>query len=367
MGIEEKGHQENLTFELIKIIGTPFLRNENKKDIPQSADFKKLFDYAWENRVELLYLHSLEGSGYLEGFEEKKKNLEERSLLTRKIASDVSRVLQKAGVEHIVYKTIKPFPATPNDTDVVCLGDEKVYQKGLQALTKQGYGVLAEAPMQILMYHPLGEGKVGGKKKGGTWYVDYYRGVAVDYFEYINKKSYLKYHIEREIEGRKTILLAPEPELAIILFHNIFPEKTCHLEQFYLCLFALSSPSFNLDLFIRFTEENFLERGVQANLTIFETLHQIAFGFTPRPLKILLDQWGYNETIQRELSLRNYKMQFIFSGLEFWKVFLSKLRDPYSRKSLNKQFIHMLKPKQFIDVMKAVWTRTFSKDIYGHK
>lgn len=359
--------EKNTSFLLMSIIGSPFVNNVSQMGDCKDIDYEKLYAYAWENRVELLFLRALEKKHLLKGFEDRKEILEKRSFFTRKVAADASKALQASNVDHIVFKSIKPFPATPNDVDIVCLGNKKEYQKGLNAFYNAGFKFIEKAPMQTVLYHPLGEGKVGPKKKGGTWYIDFYRGVATDYYEYINKESLSKYRIERDVEGQKTILLTPEPELAIVLFHNVFPEKTCHLEHLYLCLFALIDSSFDLNKFIQFSEDNCLERGIKANLTVFEALHKKVFGVVPEPIEMLLDRWGRNKSIQDGLSSVNYNMKYIFSGAEFWKVFFSKQREAYSRKSLIRQCVYMLNPVCFLDTLRSALVRTFSKDNYGHE
>lgn len=355
------------TLKLIKLIGSPFAGTPASWRPAKEDDLHILYDLAFENRVELLYLQALERYGLLQGFESKKMEMEKRCTTTRKIAAETSSFLAKAGVRHAVFKSIKPYPATPNDTDIVCLGNEEEYQKGLRALTDAGYGIQGRAPMQTLMYHPTGEGKVDKKKKGGTYYVDLYRGVAVDFYEYVNKKSLEDHVINRVVEGIDTVLLSAEPELAIVMFHNVFPEKTFHLEHFYLCLYGMVNPDFNLDKFVEYTERNAMTRAVLCNLTVIEILHKEAFGNVPEKITFLLERWGREISVADSLRKNGYHTTFIFSALVFWSVFFSKFGDPFSRRSILRQCSHMLNPIFFWDVLTSAWRRTFGKDIYQHK
>ena len=353
---------------LIKMIGSPFADQLNNWNHPAALNLTALYDLAFENRVELLFLQALEKYGLLKGFENKKQEMELRCATTRKIAAGASRVLTEAGVKHVIFKTIKPYPATPNDTDICCLGDEKEYRRGLKALTDANYVVLEYDPMQTLLYHPWGEGKVGEGKKGGTYYVDFYRGIAVDYYEYVNKHNIAQYCIQRKIEGQeKVVLLSAEPELSIVMFHNVFPEKTFQLEHFYLCIYGMANPEFEIERFIDFTEKNHMTMAVCCNLSIIEILHKKTFGTSPKIISTLLNRWGRKYSIIDQVKRQNYHLTYIFTATVFWGVFFSKLKDPFARRSLSIQCFHMLSPSFFWDALKAAWTRTFEKNIYEHQ
>lgn len=364
--VNKISHQNN-TLTLVKMIGSPFAPSEAGWAPYADLDYKKLYDLAFENRVELLYLKTLEKFGLLEGFKDKKNIMELRCTTTRKIAAMTSRILTEAGVNHVVFKSIKPYPATPNDTDIVCLGDEKEYQKGLSTLTDAKYVIQAHAPLQTLLYHPWGEGKVGSGKKGGTYYIDFYRGIGFDYYEYVNKTILPPYCEKRIIENENTVLLSAEPELAIVMFHNVFPEKTFQLEHFYLCLHGMANPEFDMRRFVDFTEKNFLTSAVRSNLTIIEMLHKQVFEIVPEDIEMLLNKWGREESVIKSFRINNYHTTYMFPAFLFWRVFLSKQRDPFSRRSLLRQGIHMMNPVFFRDALKSAWRRTFEKDIYEHQ
>lgn len=352
---------------LIRMVGSPFVEKGTHAFEIGEMDADRLYGVAFENRVELLYLRALEENGLLAGFEGHKAQMEERCTLTRRIAAEASATLTTAAVPHVVFKSIKPYPATPNDTDILCLGDETAYQRGLQALSNAGYGTIGIAPMQSLLYHPDGEGKVDSKKKGGTYYVDFYRGVAVDYYEYVSRESVAPYVEVRDVDGRQVHLLAAEPELAIVMFHNVFPEKTFQLEHFYLCLYGLANPEFDLGRLVEFVESNAMIAAVRCNLTIVEALHDRAFGSVPAPLRGLLDRWGREESVAASLRRARYRVTFVFSARVFWWVFASKLADPFSRRSLRRQLLHMTNPAFFWDAASSAWRRTFGRNIYEHK
>jgi len=329
---------------------------------------KELYELAFENRVELLFLKAIEGSdAWSEEYATKYQELSERSRLTEEIGVDCSKVLQAANVKHVIFKSFKPYPATPNDTDVVCLGPEEDYQRGEKALTDSGYKVIGVAPMQTLMYHPSGEGKVSSKKAGGTYYVDFYRGVAVDYYEYMNKWDLIPEMFSQERNGQLVWECKPELELAVVLFHNVFPERTFQLEHFYLTLYACSNPKFSTDHLIKVSKNSHLLFALRYSLSLVEVLHEEAFGTKDSDMTAVLDEIGRSHAAAKRLKKCSYHLTFNFSGLQFWLVFCSKLADGYSRKALLRQIWYMKNPKFFMEAAKAAWVRTFNKEIYEHQ
>lgn len=360
---------QNTTINLIRIIGSPFLGNKIYKDRPLSRpDINLLYDHAFENRVELLFLQRIKSFPWFTSeIEAIYKNLIEREKLTKSVAIRASSVLKNVNVPHVVFKSIKPYPATPNDTDILCFNPRKNYEEGLKALLKDGFFKLGEAPLQVCLSDPRGRGKVNLKKKGGTYYVDYYREIAADYIVYINQNSLLPFVKEEEINDHQISLLAKEPELAIVLFHNVFPERTFHLEHLYLCLYGFADPSFSFEVFKEFVKKNKLVTPIKANLTIIAYLHKKAFGNIPEPLLNLLKYWGEDKFELKRLK-KNYFVPYNFSPILFWKTLLGKLQDFRTLRSLGRQIFEMIiNPKFFIESIKSIKRRTFSDDIYIHQ
>ena len=94
---------------------------------------------------------------------------------------------------------------------------------------------------------PGGREKSGKERKGGTYYIDVYSDISTDYFLYINKTSLLPYIESRELNGIIIRNVRKEVELAIILFHNVFPERTFQLEHFYMPLYHLKDDDFDIN------------------------------------------------------------------------------------------------------------------------
>jgi hypothetical protein len=218
--------------------------------------------------------------------------------------------------------------------------------------------------MQTTLYDPRGKGKIGLGKKGGTYYIDVYQNISTDYVCYLRKEALLPHIYVSSIKGKDVRLLRAEPELAIILFHNVFPERTYQLEHFYMPLYYLANRSFDLDLFFDFAEKNFLQFAIKTNLSLIEAIHQECFGFVPEIISVILSRWGRNTAEVARFQAAHMQTPYMFSPNTFWRTFLYKLCDPAFLKSLIVQSLHMLNPAFFFDVMLSLKKRFSERGTY---
>lgn len=350
------------TFELIKIIGSPYV--DKKYDI-DDLKLVEIYDEAFKDRVALLYLTIYRKNGWSELLEEYYQKLNSRRNKTLSVVATLGKSLNEFGKnKYAIFKSLKPYPATPNDTDVINFGDKHEFKKVIDHLYSEGYEFHEWAPMQTTLIHPDGIGKTGKGKKGGTYYIDMYSDISTDYFLYIDKRSLKPYVETRIIEGIEIQNIKKEIELAIILFHNIFPERTFQLEHFYMPLYHLFEEDFNIDIMIEFCENQKLVRAISTNLTLTEYIHNEIFGFVPSPIILLLDRWGRN-TYELELFRKQgANTPYMISPKTFWLTFLDKLHDGAAFKSILIQGLHMLNPIFFFDVMKSLKNRFSEKGTY---
>jgi len=352
-------HQE----KLIKLIGTPFIESL-KQDI-SDQELLDLYDFAFENRVALLYLTLYRKNDWSHSLEEKYRKLKDREEKTLDVIARLALKLNEFNKDnYIIFKSIKPYPATPNDTDVIWLGNREAYKKANQYLLANGYVFHEWAPLQKTYFDEKGKNSIGKGKKGGIYYIDFYEEISTDYFAYLNKNILKNYIIRKKINNVEINLLKPEIELAIIMFHNVFPERTFQLEHFFLPLYYFSKNNFDLNLFITFIKTQHFEYAIKSNLTIIGELHQKHFGFLPYHLVELIKEFGINKYEKNKLVFNDYKLPHMFSPKTFWITFLYKLKDPYSRKSLSVQLLKMLNPIFMIDVLKSIKNRLSEEGVY---
>lgn len=350
------------TFELIKIVGSPYL-----SDVPNVGDdvLEEIYDEAFKDRVGLLYLTIHRKEGWSRSLEDKYQKLNERRQKTLKVVASLGDSLNEYGREkYAIFKSLKPYPATPNDTDVINFGEKAKFKSVIEYLYSKGYEFHEWAPMQTTLIHPHGIGKTGKGKKGGTYYIDMYSDISTDYFLYIDKRSLLPYVETRMVEGQNIQNVKKEVELAIILFHNVFPERTFQLEHFYMPLYHLHEDDFDLDTMITFAEGQKLVRAIATNLTLVEYMHCEIFGFVPERVKLLLDRWGRNVRELEQFKKMGSATPYMISPKTFWLTFYDKLHDWAAFKSLLVQALHMLNPVFFFDVMRSLKNRFSEKGTY---
>ncbi|OEU63667.1 MAG: hypothetical protein BA867_14680 [Desulfobacterales bacterium S5133MH16] len=352
----------NETFELIALIGTPF---SDKRCRSTDRRLESIYKKAFADRVALLYLTIHRYPGWSSALENMFLNLNERRDKTLEVVANLADLLNSfCPNEYAIFKSLKPYPATPNDTDVIIFGDKKRFKGVIKHLYSKSYIFHEWAPMQTTLIDPMGKGKTGKGKKGGIYYIDMYSDISTDYFLYINKRSLNPYVQNIELNGVQIKNVRKEVELAIILFHNVFPERTFQLEHFYMPLYHLKEDNFDLDVMIEFAENQKLTRAVAANLTFVEYIHRKLFGFVPERIVFLLDRWGRNSQELEKFKARGETTPYMISPKTFWLTFYDKIHDKAAFRSLIVQGVHMLNPVFFFDVMRSLKNRFSERGTY---
>ena len=344
---------------LFQVIGSPHSQNETIIKL-KGNQIDEIFSYSFENRVALLFLEKLDSAGYrltAEGLSNLER-LRERRRNTDRVLEKITSVLnEKFQNEWVFFKTLKPFPSTPNDTDWFPF-DVRNHEKMCKHLCENGFSFLEQAPLQTTLIEDSGRGIADSDKRGGVWYIDCYKQPGADYFIYLDPLK-LKKHITFEtIDGVQMPNLSPHAELSAICFHNVFPERTYSIETFYLILhyMLLIETEENLDLFIRTSKELHVVRAIVANLKITQSLHIQHFGVPVDSISYVLEELA-GTAILSEKERNPIVLPHYFDVSTFWMCFFEKLQEPLSLKSLFVQFFHMLNPIFFIGVVRILIKR----------
>jgi hypothetical protein len=346
-----------------ELLGSPFVDKPLRRF--SDEELLEVYDLAFPNRVALLYLSRHRRQGWDPRLEEKFQTLKAREQMTFDVIAQLAGVLNEwRPDQYVIFKSIKPYPATPNDTDVICFADPAGYEEMYKHLLKRGYVFHEWAPQQRTVYDPRGAGKIGAGKKGGTYYIDLYTEISTDYFAYMNKRRLKPFVITRNINTVPVKLLRPEPELAIVMFHSVFPERTFQLEHFYLSLHTLAKPDFDLNAFIRFALESGSAYAIKSQVSLIAWMHGQHFGFVPAPVQRILDELGSNSREVARFKANEGRTPYMFSPRTFWSAFAIKALEWHCFKSLVWQGVKMLNPKFFIEVIRSIRLRMSEKGIY---
>ncbi|MEP5764895.1 MAG: hypothetical protein ABJ308_09880 [Halieaceae bacterium] len=353
--------------KMFDVIGSPFTES-HVGTLPTPDDVDRLFDFSFENRVGLLFLQRCKEQGVVlspTGNSNFKK-LDQRRSDTEDIVVKVTELLDEVlKDEWTMFKTIKPFPSTPNDTDLFPF-DENKHGILCQHLLDSGFSLLEKAPLQTTLIEDSGTGIADSDKRGGVWYIDCYKSPGADYFKYLDPAKMKRHLVLTEVKGAMIPNLAAPAELAAICYHNVFPERTYSVESFYLILHYLKDMEQKslVDEFVATVEENYVPRAVSANIAVTRALHRHHFGFVPSILDELLAIFDKSISEERTITTDNYYLPYNFSNPCFWRCFAEKLRDPISLKSLFVQAFHMLNPAFAWGVFHIIWKRTRPGSIY---
>lgn len=336
--------------------------------IPDPADIEQLTEYAFKSRVGLLFLDECLRGGVKLGpaATELHESLTKRREATDAVVVRLAKKLnRRAEGEWVLFKSIKPFAATPNDTDWFPL-DPKRHAELVDHLQRDGeFKLLEVAPRQTTLIESSGEGIADTTKRGGVYYIDCYVFPSTDYFVYLDPRR-LRHHVRSTtIDGYPIPILSPQAELAAIMFHNVFPERTFSPESYYLIKSYLDmiEADEGLQAFVDVCREQKVEYAAACNLVLVDTVDRDQFDTSDVRVHSLLRLLGRPGLEIPEFDARGV-FPYQIPNRVFWRSFLSKQRDMTSLRSTGVQFLHMLNPVFFADVVKIIWRRSVRGGVY---
>ncbi|MFT7648937.1 MAG: hypothetical protein ACI8Y4_003692 [Candidatus Poriferisodalaceae bacterium] len=354
-----------MTATIFRTIGSPIGSGDYT---PSTEELETLTDYAFKSRVGLLFLDECVRRGVNLGPDAAELH---HSLTTRRDATDevvvrlAKRLDEVAEGDWVLFKSIKPFAATPNDTDWFPL-DPSRHQELCDHLMADGQFKLLEiAPLQTTLVESGGEGVTDTTKRGGIYYIDCYVYPSTDYFIYMDPRR-LRHHVRTtEINGHTIPILSPGAELTSIMFHNVFPERTFTPESYYLVksYLDLMEEDLSLDAFVDVCKEQKIEFAAAVNLAFVRDVDRGVFGTDDPRVLDLLRQLG-REDMTIDGFDPNGRYPYEIPNKLFWRTFFEKQRDPTSLKSTFNQLLHMLNPIFFADVVKIIWRRSIRGGVY---
>jgi hypothetical protein len=340
----------NTTMKLLRTIGSPFAL-EQKQDLPtNSYEALELYDYATKNKIGLLYLDALKNQGKLEEFGLELKYQEERKKHNEQVttAIRVSKLFNSSNINYMVFKSFMPYPAVPNDVDIVHLGSEETYKKVVEIMLQAGYiqffGI-GKTESQVMFHDSRGGNHLGGHEKD-IYDIDIYRMIAASHIIYLDKKKFVKYVTEMNVLDVQIKVLKPEAELVAIITHSIIPEQLCTLSVYYATLYYLVKMNIKeINRFIDIARENNVTFPVRAQCSLVAELHKVAHGFVPEELVEILTRLGEETQEKRYLIGKNLKVPYLYSKSVVIKTMLEKMHEKKFRKSVIKQGLSMLDPR----------------------
>lgn len=241
---------KNNLFRLLHTIGDNDLQNDRGYEASE-----ELYNYAYKNKVALLYLEALKKRNALGDLEKYYiKNINRNKILFDDL-SIVSNELNKSNIDYSFIKTLRYFPENPNDIDIIVFGDSgPIISRIVENLENAGYRKYSKGNNK---YNINKIGKIGfwdykrpiDNPRSGDPYnyfdLDFYLEIMVEEFVHGNKDLFAEYRVEREFVNQysgqniKVNVLSPGAELFFLFFHSIFPTRTIGLELYFSTQFLL--------------------------------------------------------------------------------------------------------------------------------
>ena len=194
-----------------------------------------------------------------------------RKAIQQSIAALVSRA-QADAVEWAVFKTVRPFPFTPSDVDVVVLTDDgaRPLASGLLA---RGYSPSGGAPYTITLCDPQHDVSI-----------DLYQEIASSRFIYLDRATLRPYRTWQVQGGVAVPVLRPVAELVAILAHAVYKEQLFTLADYLtLCSYGQTFGQADWDELLNLARANGVRHAVVWCLRVAKGIAHVMGDVLPWP------------------------------------------------------------------------------------
>jgi len=303
------------------------------------SDVYALYEVARLNRVGFYFLYRLVDCGYSlrgtlrHGFDAEYERY--RGIMGEFVR--LTEVLRSCGVGFAIFKSLKPYPTTTVDIDVVIFDD---YWQAVRCLLNRGYRVLGYGSESITFDSPSGWVKV-----------DLYRRIAVSRLVYLDRNALRDYVCDVETEFGVVRNLSLEADLVAFAAHAVVKEQMVTLSEYF--TFREYTSKVDLDKVFSIARKLRVEEAFRLILSIVDIVHWLVYG--EKIFNISVD-----DVISYEVSrfLRKPEMPFKISISALAYILFRKFReDRVFRRSIYNQIIYLLWP----------WNaKSFMRELFSH-
>ncbi len=202
--------QNSSFIELVRMIGLPGLRTkENDQNLQADDGSGRLTSLAELNKIGLLY--SLASN-------KPSKELLARNELLNITLKELGSLFSQNQISYCVFKTVKPFPTTPSDIDV--LVDPTHLGRATNLLESRGFKITADDAYSTTL-------------QKGNMIIDLQLQPSVSNLPYISKKFLMQNVVTRQLDGHEVKNLSDEAEIIVIASHSLYKEQMFTLSDYY--------------------------------------------------------------------------------------------------------------------------------------
>ena len=325
----------------IKLIGIPnMIEPATSLEVDRAIE---LFPVAKLNKIALLFLESLKFGDH-STLEAHLSCYRSKHMKTLALTSLVSDLFEEEHIQYAIFKTLKPFPYTPSDIDVLlCSTDE--LSNASQILEKKGLRSIEKDFFGLTMF----SGEYGLN-------VDLTTEVAVSGLIYLDKNLLFNHVSQVKVNGFKVQTLSPHADLVTTAAHCMYKEQMYTLSDYY--TFALSSKHYEEALKLAEKAHAKFALETALKLTYIITISAFGSGNTlVERLKNSINTFDLNTIIQTRKLLDlpiKYPSYVLLKGLS-QKI----LEDPVSRNSLPKVIKSTIQPKFFSKLLEHITRKAY--------
>ena len=308
---------------LLKTIGIPgFVAGMEKR-----IDLE-LMELARLNKIALLYAAAADAKA-------NHQDLFVRRELLLKTLNEVSSTFKENRINYTIFKTIKPFPTTPSDIDVLLSQDDLAKAEallmslGYERTTHDAYSSTLERDMIVdLQVQP-----------------------SVSNIPYLPKSLLMENSIIRRINGFDLCTLNPEAELIAIASHCFYKEQMFTMNDYY----AITMLAEQVDM------EQVLYLATRAN--VLEAL-QIVVGLCSHVTESVFNKHLKISELHRIIGAAHGSpvrtMPFKFPLYLIIKLLIRRaIKDEEMRRTMVPAILRIASPKQFLKLLSHITRKTY--------
>jgi hypothetical protein len=344
--------------KILNIIGSPF--NSSQYLHPEDYNSVELFNIAQKNKIGLLFLEALAKQNKLAG--ELQIELGRQRKINETLQVTMLRaaaILNAAKCKYAVIKSIYPFPATPNDVDILVLGNGSEYKNTI-ALMKYNYFQLIgkEAPLEVCL-HDSSRGRHLINTEESAYVkdpldVDIYNEVGAGHIIYMDKTKLVNRTSETIIKSTKIKILEPTAEIVLSIFHSIYPERLYTLLlHFHILYMIRDMASADVEEFLQVCNENKMSGVASLVLNLTDFVQKKCLDQSPEKLTDLIEALPKFKS-----QVRVTKLPYLYSVQDTLKAFWSKKADLVFTRSVIRQTLSVLNPQYMSYVVNVHRSRT---------
>jgi hypothetical protein len=327
---------KSLTKELLQLMGSPFVAG---KDLTlDQATLAMLQDYSEKNKILFHFLETVKRKN-VKNLSSVHQREDVRYLKMLDVIARTSRVLRDTSVDHVFFKTVRPYKSTTVDLDILVLEDKASYENCIEAIQKAGYELVVRGPMSTTFWDR--EADIG---------IDMYTEIAASSVIYMDKRKLVNHATNTKLPSGECLrVFGPEADLACIIAHSVIKEQMYVLSEYYTFIHYLERV--NLEDFLDLVRQNNITSATRAHASITLWLHNFAHDNVPDKLERIVNSLGRDDFETGRLTQNRYKTPYKYHPITLIKSLLEISKGKETRKSMANQCV------------RAIFDLGFSKDL----